>query len=181
MSFRKRSSITQPAITCSKLTTETLDQRCEICSKLTIKPPKRRQWRRFGGFIVNFEHILHLCSSVSIVNFEQVNARWVCTNRLDGVTNLSKTILLSSLWKIGKVEIDKAFNHHWKQEKVINNVVQINLQRDNYDVHSRSIFQNPVKHLRRSLLRKLLTALVIWRFSARADILTREIVFKSKR
>ena len=27
---------TQPAITCSKLTIETLEQRCEICSKLTV-------------------------------------------------------------------------------------------------------------------------------------------------
>ena len=34
--------------------------RCEICSKLTIKTPKRRHWRRYGVFIVNFEHILHL-------------------------------------------------------------------------------------------------------------------------
>ena len=32
--------------------------------------------RRFGGFIVNSEHISHLCSSVSIVNFEQVNPGW---------------------------------------------------------------------------------------------------------
>ena len=74
---------TQPAITYSKLTIGTLEQRFEICSKLT-KPPKRRRWRRFGGFIVNlrrfggfivnFEHISNLCSSVSIVNFEQVNA-----------------------------------------------------------------------------------------------------------
>ena len=30
----------QPAITCSKLIIETLEQRCEICSKLTIKRPK---------------------------------------------------------------------------------------------------------------------------------------------
>ena len=30
--------------------------RCEICSKLTIKIPKRRHWRRSGAFIVNFEH-----------------------------------------------------------------------------------------------------------------------------
>ena len=44
---------------------------------LTIKPPKRRQRRRFGGFIVNFEHISHHCSSVSIVNFEHVIAGWV--------------------------------------------------------------------------------------------------------
>ena len=60
----------QPAITCSKLTIETLEQKCELCSKLTLKTPKRRQWRRFGVFIVNFEHISHLCSSVSIVNFK---------------------------------------------------------------------------------------------------------------
>ena len=36
---------------------------CEICSKLpikTIKTPTRRQWRRFGFFIDNFEHISHL-------------------------------------------------------------------------------------------------------------------------
>ena len=67
---------TQLAITCSKLTIETPEQSCEICSKLTIKPPKRRRWCRFGGFIVNFEHISHLFSTVSIVNFEQVNAGW---------------------------------------------------------------------------------------------------------
>ena len=36
---------------------------CEICSKLTIKTPERRQWRRFGVFIVNFNvfHILFSC------------------------------------------------------------------------------------------------------------------------
>ena len=35
---------------------------CEICSKLTIKTPEWRYWRRSGVFIVNFE---------------QVNASWV--------------------------------------------------------------------------------------------------------
>ena len=30
---------------------------CEICSKLTIKTPKWRQWPRSGVFIVNFEQI----------------------------------------------------------------------------------------------------------------------------
>ena len=34
--------------------------RCDICQKLTIKTPKRRQWHRFGVFIVNFEHISDL-------------------------------------------------------------------------------------------------------------------------
>ena len=52
---------TRLVFTCSKLTIETLEQaRCEICSKLTIKIPERRQWRRSGIFIVNFEHISHL-------------------------------------------------------------------------------------------------------------------------
>ena len=45
---------------CSKSPIETLEKRCEICSKLTIKTPERRQWRRSGVFIVNFEHISHL-------------------------------------------------------------------------------------------------------------------------
>ena len=30
--------------------------RCEICSKLTIKTPERRQWRCSGVFVVNSEH-----------------------------------------------------------------------------------------------------------------------------
>ena len=30
---------------------------CEICSKLTIKTPKRRQYGRSGAFNVNFDHI----------------------------------------------------------------------------------------------------------------------------
>ena len=37
--------------------------RCEICSKLTVKTPERRQWRqwrRSGAFIVNFEHISYV-------------------------------------------------------------------------------------------------------------------------
>ena len=35
-------------------------ERCEICSKLTIKTPGRRHWRHSDFFIVNFEHISHL-------------------------------------------------------------------------------------------------------------------------
>ena len=34
--------------------------RCKICSKLIIKTIERRQWRRFGVFIVNLEHLSHL-------------------------------------------------------------------------------------------------------------------------
>ena len=45
----------QQLFTCLKLTIETIATiSCEIRSKLTIKAPKRRQWRRV--FVVNFEH-----------------------------------------------------------------------------------------------------------------------------
>ena len=44
-----------------------------ICSKLTIKTPERHQWHHSGVSIVN---IFTPCSSVSIVNLEQVNAGW---------------------------------------------------------------------------------------------------------
>ena len=33
---------------------------CEICSKLTVKTPERRHWRRPDVFIVNSEHISHV-------------------------------------------------------------------------------------------------------------------------
>ena len=42
--------------------------RCEICSKLTIKTPERRQWHRSGVFIVNFEHI---SLAISVTPFNQ--------------------------------------------------------------------------------------------------------------
>ena len=49
---------TQLAFTCSKLTMETLQQRYEICSKLTIKSPKRRHWRRSGILLLTL-NIFH--------------------------------------------------------------------------------------------------------------------------
>ena len=57
--LRWRALWSQPAITCSRLYRNTRT-RCEICSKLTLKTPERRQWCRSGVFIVTFEHILHL-------------------------------------------------------------------------------------------------------------------------
>ena len=52
---------------------------------LTIKPPKQRYWRRFGDF---FEHIPHLCSSVSIVKLEHVIAAWDAKKLFDFLLNL---------------------------------------------------------------------------------------------
>ena len=42
---------------------------CDICSKFTIKIPKRSHGRHSSVFIVNF-------SGVSIADLEQVNAGW---------------------------------------------------------------------------------------------------------
>ena len=53
--------------------------RCGICSKLTTKTPEWRHSRRSGVFIINFWTYFKPFSSVSIVNFEQENARWVYT------------------------------------------------------------------------------------------------------
>ena len=49
-----------PGICLLKVNNRNTRTRCEICSKLTIKTPGRRHWRRSGVFIVNFEHISHL-------------------------------------------------------------------------------------------------------------------------
>ena len=60
-----------------KVNNRSTSARCEICSKLTIKKPDRRQWRRSGVFIVNFEHILHLVLVFLLQNFEHVIVGWV--------------------------------------------------------------------------------------------------------
>ena len=53
--------------------------RCEICSELTIKTLKRRQYRRSPVFIVNFENI----SQFLLVNFEQVNDGGIISVKID--------------------------------------------------------------------------------------------------
>ena len=88
--------ITQPAIT---------------CSKLTIKTAERCHQLRSGVFIVNFEHIFTPCSSVFIVNFEQVNAgweadgwlhfiKWFSTNSRIEQAFITQTFLETRNWKI---------------------------------------------------------------------------------
>ena len=56
----KKSALTPVGTDLLKVNNENTKARCEICSKLIIKTPKRRQLRRFGVFIVNFEHISHV-------------------------------------------------------------------------------------------------------------------------
>ena len=61
----------QPEFTCSKSTIEALEKGAEICSKLAIKTQ-----RRHSLSILLTLNIFHTFSSVSIVDFEQVNASW---------------------------------------------------------------------------------------------------------
>ena len=68
--FRMDSKLnrTYPAGICLlKVNNRNTRARCEICSKLTIKIPERRHWRRSGIFIVNFEHISHLALVVLLL------------------------------------------------------------------------------------------------------------------
>ena len=53
-----------------KITIRNNRKKCEVCSKLTIKVG-------FGVFIINFKHVSHFFSSVSIVDFRQTNVSWV--------------------------------------------------------------------------------------------------------
>ena len=53
-------SLTLAGIYLLKVNNKNTRTRCEICSKLAIKIPERRYWRRSGIFIVNFEHSSHL-------------------------------------------------------------------------------------------------------------------------
>ena len=65
---------TQLTFTRWKSTIEALEKTCETWSKLTIKTSERPHWRCV--FIVTL-NIFHTFSSVSIVEFEQLNGNWV--------------------------------------------------------------------------------------------------------
>ena len=55
-----RSKLTHASNYMFKINNRNIRTKCEICSKLTIKTPKRRHWHHSRVFIVNFEHISHL-------------------------------------------------------------------------------------------------------------------------
>ena len=57
-----------------KVNNRNFRKKLEVCSVLAVKILERPHWRRSGVFVANFEHIP--CASVSVVDFEQVNAGW---------------------------------------------------------------------------------------------------------
>ena len=54
-----------------KAISRSIRKRCEIYSKLTIKTPERRHWRRSGVFIVNFEYISNLFLVFLLINLNR--------------------------------------------------------------------------------------------------------------
>ena len=79
-------------------------KRCEICSKLTIKTPERRQWRHSGVFIVNFEHIspLFLVFLLLTLNKRMLAGLYECFCKMqknNGIENYV-TFSLDSIYSI---------------------------------------------------------------------------------
>ena len=61
----------QLTFTFSKSAMETIDKRCEICSKLTMKTQERHQSSNSGNFIVNLERISHLFLVFLLLNLNK--------------------------------------------------------------------------------------------------------------
>ena len=88
--------------------------RCETCSKLTIKTPERRKWRRSGVFIVNFEHISHL-------NFEHAIAGWLMNVMMNqwifrpilNYISIHFIVIICAAWKVSifGVVLVRIFTH----------------------------------------------------------------------
>ena len=66
-SDRKRKETTKKKLFCESLYNQgnipvqshnrNTSKRCELCSKLTVKTPERREWRRCGVFLRNFKQV----------------------------------------------------------------------------------------------------------------------------
>ena len=50
------------------------NKRCEICSKLTIKPPEQRLWSRSSIFIVNFKNISYIALAFLLLTLNKYTA-----------------------------------------------------------------------------------------------------------
>ena len=67
-------TLRKPVITCNyifKVNSRNTRERCEICTKLTIKAPDRRHWFRSGVFIFNFERISHLVLALLLLTLSR--------------------------------------------------------------------------------------------------------------
>ena len=99
-------------------------QRCEICWKLIIKTPERRQWRRSGIFIVNFEHILHL---FYIAHFELVNVTWAALSKSFFCTPVNNFGDMFVNWWVGSFLSDYNWtrtHNHLVQKRKLNHCLK---------------------------------------------------------
>ena len=83
----------------------------EICSKLTIKTPERSQWRRFGVFIVSFEHLVLvflLFLRGWIIRKNQYSRRnYLLINGIkEGKDEITDDIVVNMLQEIWKLEVE---------------------------------------------------------------------------
>ena len=67
---------------------------CEICSKLTIKTPERRHWRRFGVFIINFEDISQLVLVFPLLTLN----KWTPAGWIQWIPVLGLDLQVLRLW-----------------------------------------------------------------------------------
>ena len=116
---------TQPAITCSKLITETLVMWniFKVNNKDTRTTPMASLWRIYCYLQTYFTP----CPSVSIINFYQVNADWVCTTKNAIYQNRLPMLHFYIPWKhretfgllvfLGDIEME-----HWAKMKRVRNV-----------------------------------------------------------
>ena len=81
--------------------------KCEICSKLTVKTPKRRHWRRSGVFIVNFKHISHLALMFLLLslNMQLPAGRGVCVIHPDFYSRFTGDLVISVDNKVNSILI----------------------------------------------------------------------------
>ena len=106
---------------------------CEICLKLTIKTPERRQWCRFGVFIVNFKHTSHLVLLFLLLTLWTWKYKWtlwtykykfevnkrktwkICKNLIKGKNNdTNENIERDGFWVfIGNSDTWHQFNDLW--------------------------------------------------------------------
>ena len=104
-----------------KVNNRNTSTRSEICSKLTIRTPERRQWRVSDAFIVNFAYISHLVLVFLLLNLSRyMPAGWILlkiTRKLISESQLyTRTWLMwcetykSSCMMTG----NKAANMYWK-------------------------------------------------------------------
>ena len=133
--------------------------RCEICSKLTIKTPERRHWRRPGAFLLTL-NIFHTFFSASVVGFEQVNAsRVLYPEEYSEPRQISKVKDKKSiihLWQGSEYAFSVYLNgQKWTQFILVGNFAGKRILQFDWPKNSRPFPVNIANFLRTSILKNI--------------------------